>query len=99
MRIPGETGVKSYHERIEVDRALCVYLLAKSEGLNFNCTSNNYSEICSEINDLFFDRKKLLEREVRSLLRHCSHNKLKMIDFLPGNLERVYEKVLEELAC
>jgi len=89
----------SMNSRLGSEQALCVYLLAKSYGKSFASFSvngtNPYREIADLTNRLWAGEEGGIlvdERHVSSLLRHCSDEKLTMLDFLPKGLEKYFQK-------
>ena len=60
--------------------------------------SNPYREIADLTNRLWGEGNggiKVNEKHVSSLLRHCSDEKLTMLNFLPSDLERYCQKCLK----
>ncbi|MBS3079753.1 hypothetical protein J4218_06540 [Candidatus Pacearchaeota archaeon] len=92
----------SMNSRLGSEQALCVYLLAKSYSKSFASFSvngsNPYREIADLTNRLWGEGNggiKVNEKHVSSLLRHCSDEKLTMLNFLPSDLERYCQKCLK----
>lgn len=85
----------SLNEKIRVDMALCIYLFAKAEGVNFSNTTYDYTNLCKDVNTLYSDRPSIGSEDVRSFLRHCYTEKLSMIDFLPKTAETYFRNALD----